>query len=168
MLQAKLKHLLLCFTRYSHLLESQFRSTTLQSRKVLQRISATCAAFELELTLGMSINFRSFSSLLIEIHINSGLMFSACARHSRTKNPELATLFSQCSQLLQLPVMLVFAFDGSGRPKMKRGKTVRGNSHWLTHDFKEMLRGFGFPYIEVCFCCLCLLHGSKYTHQAPG
>lgn len=125
------------------------------------------AAFELGLTPGTYINLYFFP-LFNRRWVNSGLMFSACARHSRTKNPELATLFSQCSRLLQLPVKPLFAFDGSGRPKIKRGKAVRGNEHWLTHGFKEMLRAFGFPYIQVDSCHSDLLHDTNSSICSIG
>jgi len=71
--------------------------------------------------------------------------------HGQTKNPELAILFGWCTQLLQLPVLPLFVFDGKGCPKVKRGKAVCGNPHWITCDMKEMLGGFGFVWVEVCF-----------------
>jgi hypothetical protein len=50
-----------------------------------------------------------------------------------------------------MPVLPIFIFDGNGRPKLKRGKTVRGNSHWIIRDMKAMLDGFGFTWVEVSF-----------------
>lgn len=85
----------------------------------------------------------------------SAWIYRACYRHGRTKNPELATLFARCSRLLVLPIMPLFVFDGPNRPKIKRGKTVRGNSHWLTEGMKEMLDSLAFPWIDVsCFFSL--------------
>jgi Holliday junction resolvase YEN1 len=50
-----------------------------------------------------------------------------------------------------MPVLPVFIFDGKGRPKLKRSKTVRGNAHWIIPDMKAMLDGFGFAWAEVSF-----------------
>jgi hypothetical protein len=50
-----------------------------------------------------------------------------------------------------MPILPVFVFDGKGRPKLKRGKTVRGNAHWIIRDMKAMLDGFGFAWVEVSF-----------------
>ena len=50
-----------------------------------------------------------------------------------------------------MPILPMFIFDGKGRPKLKRGKTVRGNAHWIIRDMKAMLDGFGFGWVEVCF-----------------
>jgi hypothetical protein len=50
-----------------------------------------------------------------------------------------------------MPILPVFIFDGKGRPKLKRSKTVRGNAHWIVWDMKAMLDGFGFAWVEVSF-----------------
>ena len=50
-----------------------------------------------------------------------------------------------------MPILPMFIFDGKGQPKLKRGKTVRGNAHWITRDMKAMLDGFGFAWVEVSF-----------------
>jgi hypothetical protein len=54
-------------------------------------------------------------------------------------------------QLLQMHILPMFIFDGKGRPKLKRGKTVRGNAHWIVRDMKAMLDGFGFAWVKVSF-----------------
>ncbi|CAA7267737.1 unnamed protein product [Cyclocybe aegerita] len=76
-------------------------------------------------------------------------IYRAIYRHGRTKNPELATLFARCARLFKLPVHPLFVFDGPERPKNKRGKKVRGTRLWLERDFKTMLDGFGFMWIEA-------------------
>ncbi|KAJ7727690.1 PIN domain-like protein [Mycena olivaceomarginata] len=77
----------------------------------------------------------------------SGWMYRACSLHGNTESPELVALFSRCSRLFRLPFIPVFVFDGPSRPRMKRGKFIRGNDHWLTSSFKLMLDGFGFEWI---------------------
>ncbi|CAA7267181.1 unnamed protein product [Cyclocybe aegerita] len=76
-------------------------------------------------------------------------IYRAIYRHGKTKNPELATLFARCARLFKLPICPLFVFDGPGRPKNKRGKKVRGTRLWLEQDFKTMLDGFGFTWIEA-------------------
>ncbi|KAF8907241.1 PIN domain-like protein [Gymnopilus junonius] len=78
-----------------------------------------------------------------------GWVYRACYRHSCTKNPELATLYTRCNRLLQLPIHPLFVFDGPDRPRRKRGKHVRGNPHWIEQDFKLMLDTFGFAWINA-------------------
>jgi Holliday junction resolvase YEN1 len=80
------------------------------------------------------------------------------------KNPELLTLFSWCTHLLQLPVLPLFVFDGNGRPKLKRGKAVRGNPHWIIRDMKTMLDAFGFAWVDVSVV-VCILTSLTFT---PG
>ncbi|KAF8173372.1 hypothetical protein K438DRAFT_1980920 [Mycena galopus ATCC 62051] len=79
----------------------------------------------------------------------SGWMYRACCLHGSTESPELVVLFARCSRLFRLPFIPVFVFDGPARPRMKRGKVIRGNEHWLTSSFKLMLDGFGFEWIDA-------------------
>ncbi|KAJ7450491.1 PIN domain-like protein [Mycena galericulata] len=79
----------------------------------------------------------------------SGWMYRACARHGILESPELVALFSRCSRLFRFPFIPVFAFDGPERPKIKRGKVIRGNEHWLTSSFQRMLDGFGFDCFQA-------------------
>ncbi|KAF8233817.1 PIN domain-like protein [Tricholoma matsutake] len=84
---------------------------------------------------------------MLRVGINvSGWIFCASYLHGQTKNLELAILFGWCMWLLQLPVLPLFVFDGKCCPKVKRDKAVCGNPHWITHDMKEMLGGFGFAW----------------------
>ena len=57
-----------------------------------------------------------------------------------------------------MPILPTFIFDGKGRPKLKRSKTVRGNAHWIIRDMKAMLDGFGFAWAEVSFGVLNIDH----------
>ncbi|KAJ7799690.1 PIN domain-like protein [Mycena olivaceomarginata] len=79
----------------------------------------------------------------------SGWMYRACCLCGSTESPELVVLFARCSRLFRLPFIPVFVFDGPARPRMKRGKIIRGNEHWLTSSFKLMLNGFGFEWIDA-------------------
>lgn len=90
---------------------------------------------------------------------SSGWIFRACYRHGKTKNPELSAIFARCARLLSIPVFPIFVFDGPGRPRTKRNKTVHGTEHWLTKDTKEMLDYFGFPWIQV-------RHSRIHVHSA--
>ncbi|KAJ7236087.1 PIN domain-like protein [Mycena haematopus] len=79
----------------------------------------------------------------------SGWMYRACARHGITESPELVALFSRCSRLFRLPFIPIFVFDGPERPRVKRGKLIRGNDHPLARPFQSMLEGFGFQWITA-------------------
>ncbi|KAF8170851.1 PIN domain-like protein [Mycena galopus ATCC 62051] len=79
----------------------------------------------------------------------SGWMYRACCLHGNTESPELVALFSRCSRLFRLPFIPIFVFDGPERPRVKRGKVIRGNDHWLTRDFQLMLDCFGFEWIQA-------------------
>jgi hypothetical protein len=54
--------------------------------------------------------------------------------HGQTKNPEPAILLSWRTQLLQLPMLPLFVFDGKGRPKLKRGKAAISTMVLETHS----------------------------------
>lgn len=73
--------------------------------------------------------------------------------HSATKkgaNPELRLLFFRLLRLSKLPFILVFVFDGSQRPKVKRGsKMGKSGSHALTQEFKKLLNTFGIEWRMV-------------------
>lgn len=69
--------------------------------------------------------------------------------HGQTKNPELASLYANVLKIFNMTMFPVFVFDGASRPSSKRGKSVRGNPHWLEADFQRMLEAFGFPYLVV-------------------
>ena len=81
-------------------------------------------------------------------------MHSVCPvfRHHHAgagQNPELRTLFYRLAAILAMPAHVVFMFDGPGRPQVKRGKQVRGRSHWLARPFQELIDAFGFQWHEV-------------------
>ncbi|KAG6807721.1 hypothetical protein H0H92_006610 [Tricholoma furcatifolium] len=69
--------------------------------------------------------------------------------HGNTRHPELVALFARLVELLQLPVAPYFVFDGNERPKVKRGKRVGANPHWLEDEFKELLSCFSFDWITA-------------------
>ncbi|KAF7321721.1 XPGI domain-containing protein [Mycena kentingensis (nom. inval.)] len=52
----------------------------------------------------------------------------------------------RCSLASLLPI---FVFDGLDRPKMKAGRRIRGQPHWLTEAFKKIIEGFGFEWFQA-------------------
>ena len=66
-------------------------------------------------------------------------------------------------QLLQMPILPVFIFDGKGRLKLKCSKTVHGNVHWIVQDMKAMLDGFGFAWVKVSFGVSDFGHPHAFT-----
>ena len=63
------------------------------------------------------------------------------------KNPALRTFFYRLVKLLALPIYPVFVFDGKGKPRTKRGKTVsRWNGSCLPIETsKKLISLFKFP-----------------------
>ncbi len=74
-------------------------------------------------------------------------------------NADLRMLFFRLANLFALPILPVFVFDGSQKPSLKRGMTHSYSAQsqggfaglQLLHDFKELIRAFGF-----------------IVHEAPG
>ncbi|KAF7980506.1 hypothetical protein HWV62_38016 [Athelia sp. TMB] len=64
--------------------------------------------------------------------------------HNAGENPELKTIFSKMYHLAQLPIRVIFIYDGDKRPKIKRGTQVKGTPHWLTSYTQTMADLFGF------------------------
>ncbi|KAH9993037.1 PIN domain-like protein [Russula vinacea] len=62
------------------------------------------------------------------------------------ENPELRTLFFRCARLISVPFLPLFIFDGPKRPKVKRGKRISGEKHWLVDSMKGMIEAFGFEW----------------------
>ncbi|KAJ7093743.1 PIN domain-like protein [Mycena epipterygia] len=62
----------------------------------------------------------------------------------RGPNPQLRVLFYRLATLLELPIRVVFVFDGPARPEFKRGTRVLTHGHWLTDQFRELIRHFGY------------------------
>lgn len=82
----------------------------------------------------------------------SSIWFKLCQRpfvHDHAKhgeNPELRTLFYK---LAELPIAVVFIFDGPERPETKRGTKVIDSEHWMIPHLKKMADGFGFKWHMV-------------------
>ena len=68
------------------------------------------------------------------------------------ENPAVRILFYRLCQLLTLPIIPVFVFDGPDCPKVKRGVNVKtGKSHWLSSPFKRFIEVFSFFWYMVSF-----------------
>lgn len=48
------------------------------------------------------------------------------------------------TDLLSLPLLAVFVFDGCLRPSVKRGRPVSGRTFPLENQFRELVRACGF------------------------
>ncbi|KAI0692538.1 hypothetical protein C8T65DRAFT_762091, partial [Cerioporus squamosus] len=68
----------------------------------------------------------------------------------RGAHPELRTLFWRLAKLAQLPVSVLFVFDGRQRPKVKRGsKMGKSGTHGLARGFRELINLFGMDAREA-------------------
>ncbi|KAF8057456.1 PIN domain-like protein [Lyophyllum atratum] len=89
--------------------------------------------------------------LVLGVDMNQAA-FQAAGLHTHAgENPELRVFFFKLCRYLKLPVVLVFVPDGTGRPSIKRGRSVRTQPPWMAEYVQELVSAFGF-----------------YTHQAPG
>ncbi|KAJ6622805.1 PIN domain-like protein, partial [Mycena sp. CBHHK59/15] len=59
-------------------------------------------------------------------------------------NRHLRILFYRLATLLELPIRVVFVFDGPARPQFKCGTRVLTHGHWLTAQFRELIHDFGY------------------------
>jgi Holliday junction resolvase YEN1 len=85
----------------------------------------------------------------LRIGIDASIWFFHAAYGREGENPELRTLFFRCARLMNVPFLPLFIFDGPKRPKVKRGKKISGEKHWLVDSMKGMIEGFGFEWRMV-------------------
>lgn len=76
-----------------------------------------------------------------------GVDLSAWLFHARLSvqgsNPTLRLIFFRLARLLNLPIQVVFVFDGPFRPRVKRGRNVGARKHPLTGPLMEMINACG-------------------------
>lgn len=65
------------------------------------------------------------------------------------EHPELQIFFSKLLRLSQLPVHLIFVFDGNGKPAVKRGTQVINREHFLYGAMTSFITAFGFKHHTV-------------------
>ncbi|KAH9960288.1 hypothetical protein BC827DRAFT_1360363 [Russula dissimulans] len=82
----------------------------------------------------------------LRIGIDASIWFFHAAYGREGENPELRTLFFRCARLMSAPFLPLFVFDGPKRPKVKRGKRISGEKHWLVDGMKGMIEAFGFEW----------------------
>ncbi|TFK47260.1 hypothetical protein OE88DRAFT_832970 [Heliocybe sulcata] len=82
----------------------------------------------------------------LRIGIDASIWFFHATYGREGENPELRTLFFRCCRLMTTPFLPLFVFDGPKRPKVKRGKRVSGNAHWMTTGMKNIIEAFGFEW----------------------
>ncbi|KAI0282757.1 PIN domain-like protein, partial [Russula aff. rugulosa BPL654] len=82
----------------------------------------------------------------LRIGIDASIWFFHAAHGREGENPELRTLFFRCARLMSVPFLPLFIFDGPKRPKVKRGKRISGEKHWLVDSMKGMIEAFGYEW----------------------
>ena len=88
------------------------------------------------------------------IWMNEAQTAISCVKGPGTQageNPVLQILFFRLCQLLALPVILIFVFDGNDWPSIKRGVKVKTKAHWLTEQLQSFIEAFGFHWYTVPF-----------------
>lgn len=89
----------------------------------------------------------------LRVGIDASIWFFHSGFSKGGENPELRMLFFRCCrQILAQNFLPVFVFDGPFRPDFKRGKAVfTASTHWLVDSIKDMLKSFGFEWIQVSY-----------------
>ncbi|KAN0127776.1 hypothetical protein V8E53_014389 [Lactarius tabidus] len=82
----------------------------------------------------------------LRIGVDASIWFFHAAHGREGENPELCTLFFRCAKLVSAPFLPLFIFDGPKRPKVKRGKRISGEKHWLVDSMKGVIQAFGFEW----------------------
>ncbi|KAI9445665.1 hypothetical protein BJY52DRAFT_1315729 [Lactarius psammicola] len=93
---------------------------------------------------GFEANPANFHGL--RIGIDASIWFFHAAHGGEGENPELRTLFFRCAKLTSVPFLPLFIFDGPKRPKVKRGKKISRERHWLVDSMKGIIEAFGFEW----------------------
>ncbi|KAI9444389.1 hypothetical protein BJY52DRAFT_1373458 [Lactarius psammicola] len=82
----------------------------------------------------------------LRIGIDASIWFFQATYGREGENPELRTLFFRCAKLTSAPFLPLFIFDGPKRPKIKRGKRISREKHWLVDSMKGIIEAFGFEW----------------------
>jgi len=72
---------------------------------------------------------------------------------------------------MSVPFLPLFIFDGPKRPKVKRGKRISGEKHWLVDSMKGMIDAFGYEWRMVRSAIDTLTVSSnilRRLRKAPG
>ncbi|KAI0031029.1 PIN domain-like protein, partial [Vararia minispora EC-137] len=104
---------------------------------------------------GFEANINKLRGL--RIGIDASIWFYHAAHGREGENPELRTIFFRFTRLLEMPFLPLFVFDGPKRPKVKRGKRISQEQHWMINGMKAMIEAFGFEWRMV-----------QRAIQAPG
>jgi len=106
----------------------------------------------------------------LRIGIDASIWFFHAAYGREGENPELRTLFFRCARLMSVPFLPLFIFDGPKRPKVKRGKRVSGEKHWLVDSMKGMIEAFGYEWrmVRSPSNSQCRFLNPRWLRKAPG
>jgi hypothetical protein len=69
---------------------------------------------------------------------------------------------------MSVPFLPLFIFDGPKRPKVKRGKRISGEKHWLVDSMKGMIDAFGYEWRMVRSAIDTLTVSSLFTSAPEG
>ncbi|THH33505.1 hypothetical protein EUX98_g629 [Antrodiella citrinella] len=85
-----------------------------------------------------------------KLGIDASLWYQHASACKGGVNPEIRLLYFRLLNLMELPILPLFMFDGRERPRVKRGsKLGKTGSHLLNKKMKEMLNIFGMEWREA-------------------
>ncbi|RDB25347.1 Flap endonuclease GEN 1 [Hypsizygus marmoreus] len=113
--------------------------------KVLENVGQQRALAHLAVIEGFEGNRSTKRAYRLGIDVS---IWYRHAQYSKEgENPLLRLLFFRLRQLVEMPILPLFVFDGRDRPKVKRGsKMGKSGSHALNAQMKEMLDAFGMEW----------------------
>ncbi|KAJ7270887.1 PIN domain-like protein [Mycena rebaudengoi] len=103
---------------------------------------------------GFQGNNRGFRSLLIGVDVSSSnfgsvQMYANVVARGGNQNAALETFFYQLCNFSRAPLTPLFAFDGPGRPSVKRNTRVIKHPQWLVEHLKHLILSFGYHFHEA-------------------
>lgn len=147
-----------CASRHWPLLARLARSPSLLLHRGTRRI--TSCSMQLVLMRRMShLNcVQNLTNILLRLWMKQCCVVFCFAHHNAGESPELRTLLYHLARLHRALTSVVFVFDGIDRPRLERGEArKRTTPHWLSSQFKELIKLFGFSVHTVCVLLSLLL-----------
>ncbi|KAK7013859.1 PIN domain-like protein [Favolaschia claudopus] len=116
---------------------------------------------------GFERNLRKQRALVVGVNISILLATIQSLQFSLGLADILRMFFFKLAQWSRAPLVLVFVFDGFGRPLIKRGKQVLAQPQQLVEGCKAAIEAFGYYHHQVRFP-----HhqrdGDRCPTKAPG
>ncbi|KAJ3491071.1 hypothetical protein NLI96_g1005 [Meripilus lineatus] len=113
--------------------------------EIINKAGHSHSLAQLSVVEGFEKNGSGLRALRIGIDVSLWFQHSTFSKGGA--NPQIRCLFFRLLNLLELPFIPLFVFDGGERPPIKRGsKMGKSGSHNMTKQFQELLDRFGVEW----------------------